>query len=166
MSAGLLTRSQHYCVQRLHWEHSIFTPLPYAWVGLGGAEWWREGRGGEHSGGEEEEEVEVVVEGRWCRLMAEDETQNRGRATKVNIRKTSQWSRDWRLRWAKGTEGGKKWDKRQRGRESPDALFSSYTDSRSSALWGITITHTHTRTNTHSHTQASTQTEWENSLGT
>lgn len=48
MSADLLTQSLHYCVQRLRWEHSIFTPLPYAWVGWGGTARWREGerRGG------------------------------------------------------------------------------------------------------------------------
>lgn len=61
MSAGLLTRSQNYCVQRLHWEHSIFTPLPYAWVGLGGAERWREGRTAE--GGRRDDDVD------WWRRM-------------------------------------------------------------------------------------------------
>lgn len=51
MSADLLTQSQHYCVQRLHREHSIFTLLPYAWVGLGGAVWWTEGRRAKGGGG-------------------------------------------------------------------------------------------------------------------
>lgn len=53
------------------------------------------------------------------------------------------------VKMSEGDGGEKKWDKRQRGRESPDALFSSYTDSRSSALWGITITHAQTHTRTH-----------------
>ena len=123
-----------------------------SWLGRGwvmeGGEW----RGGGHSGWEEEEEEEEeVVEARWCRLMAEDETRNKGRVTKVNIRKTSQWSRDWRLRWVKGTEGGGR--NEIRGGEEGNLLmhYSARTQTAGRALSEVLRSHTHTHTHTHTH---------------
>lgn len=72
MSADLLTQSLHYCVQR---EHSLFTLLPYAWVGLQGP----------CDGGRREEQRRE--EGSWYRLMAEDEALNKGRASRWILEK-------------------------------------------------------------------------------